>query len=42
MYRHDCVQDFRWLAVPTPPLQIKQDKYDKFISPDEGLFERNM
>ena len=20
----------------------KQDKFDKFISPDEGLFERNM
>ena len=22
--------------------QIKQGKFDKFISPDEGLFERNM
>ena len=22
--------------------QIKQDKFDEFISPDEGLFERNM
>ena len=22
--------------------QIKQDKFDKFITPDEGLFERNM
>ena len=21
---------------------IQQDKFDKFISPDEGLFERNM
>ena len=21
---------------------IKQDKFDKFISPDEGLFERSM
>ena len=21
---------------------FKQDKFDKFISPDEGLFERNM
>ena len=23
-------------------LKKKQDKFDKFISPDEGLFERNM
>ena len=22
--------------------KIKQDKFDEFISPDEGLFERNM
>ena len=21
---------------------LKQDKFDEFISPDEGLFERNM
>ena len=33
---------FRWLAVATPPLQIEQGKFDEYISPDEGLFERNM
>ena len=22
--------------------ETKQDKFDEFISPDEGLFERNM
>ena len=23
-------------------IKIQQDKFDEFISPDEGLFERNM
>ena len=31
-----------WKSHVRAQYYVKQDKFDEFISPDEGLFERNM
>ena len=38
----DNVRNFNYMYSNYHTTKIEQDKFDEFISPDEGLFERNM
>ena len=38
----DLEKIYSWTRKWRMKINIEQDKFDKFISPDEGLFERNM